>query len=108
MFDSSGSGDPDVAVLSHEIAEWYDDPYGNNPTPPWGHIGQVTGCQRNLEVGDPLTGVLWPPVEMNNGFAYHLQETAFFSWFYRQVPSIGLAGWYSSFGTLLSPSEPCQ
>jgi hypothetical protein len=107
LFAASGSSSPDVSVLSHEIAEWYDDPYGNNPTPAWGHIGQVDGCQNNLEVGDPLNGTLWPPVEMANGFTYHLQETAFFSWFFHQVPSIGLGGWYSSFGTFLTPAEPC-
>jgi hypothetical protein len=54
LFDSSGTISPDVSILSHEIAEWYDDPYLNNLTPPWGHIGQVGGgCQNNLEVGDP-------------------------------------------------------
>ena len=108
LFDSSGSISPDVSVLSHEIAEWYDDPYLNNVTPYWGHTGQVEGgCQNNLEVGDPLTHTLWPPVQMDNGFNYHLQETAFFSWFYRQVPSMGVGGWYSSFGTFLAPAEPC-
>ena len=29
------------------------DPYTNNPTRAWGHIGQVTHCQNNLEVGRP-------------------------------------------------------
>src|SRR4051794_26787938 len=56
MYDTSQSVPvaQDVAVLSHEIAEWYDDPLVNNPTPPWGNIGQVDGCQANLEVADPL------------------------------------------------------
>ena len=31
---------------------------------------------------------------MANGVTYHLQETAFFSWFYNQVPSLGINGWY--------------
>jgi hypothetical protein len=108
LFDLSGSISPDVSVLSHEIAEWYDDPYLNNHTPPWGHTGQVEGgCQNTLEVGDPLTRTLWPPISMDNGFSYHMQETAFFSWFYRQVPSIGVGGWYSSYGTFMEPSAPC-
>ena len=34
--------------------EWMNDPSGTNPTKPWGNIGQVSGCQGNLEVGDPL------------------------------------------------------
>lgn len=42
-----------VSVLSHEVAEWMDDPLGTNPTPLWGHTGQVNGCQGNLENGDP-------------------------------------------------------
>jgi len=51
-------GTSDVSVLAHELAEWYDDPFVNNATPKWGHIGQVPGCQANLEVGDPLSGRL--------------------------------------------------
>lgn len=98
---------PDVSVLSHEVAEWYDDPFVNNETPPWGHTGQVADCQNNLENGDPLTGRLHQ-VEMPNGFAYHPQELAFFSWFFDQVPSLGINGWYSNYGRFLEPAEPCQ
>ena len=93
------SGTADTSVLSHEIGEWMDDPLVNNPTPAWGHIGQVSGCQGNLEVGDPLSGTLLPTVKMPNGFSYHLQELAFFDWFYRITPSIGVHGWYSDDGT---------
>src|SRR5262249_25653839 len=53
----------DSTVLSHELAEWADDPNTSNPAPAWGDTGQVTGaCQNNLEVGDPLTGFFMPPV----------------------------------------------
>jgi hypothetical protein len=97
----------DVAILSHELGEWYDDPFGNNPTPPWGHIGQVSGCQANLEVGDPLTG-LSLQVSMPNGVTYHPQELAFFSWFFAQVPSLGFDGWYSSLGTFRAPAALCR
>lgn len=93
-----GAGAQDTAVLSHEVGEWANDPLGNNPTPAWGHTGQVGSCQNNLEVGDPLTGTLIPPVTMPNGFTYHLQELAFFSWFYG-APSIGVNGWFSDNGT---------
>jgi hypothetical protein len=98
---------PDVSVLAHEVAEWYDDPLINNATPPWGHTGQVSDCQNNLENGDPLTGRLHQ-VEMPNGFAYHPQELAFFSWFFNQVPSLGINGWYSNYGRFLEPAELCQ
>jgi len=97
----------DVSVLSHEIAEWYEDPFINNFTPPWGHIGQVADCYSLLEVGDPLSGSLFK-IPMPNGFTYHPQETAYFSWFFNQPQSYGAFGYYSSGGTFTSPAEPCQ
>ena len=86
----------DGAALTHEVGEWMDDPYGNNATPAWGHIGQVSGCQGNLEVGDPLSGTQIG-VRMGNNVVYHAQELAFRDWFYR-TPSVGLHGWFSSNG----------
>jgi hypothetical protein len=98
----------DTATASHEVGEWMDDPFGDNPTPAWGHTGQVPGCQGNLEVGDPLSGTEAPRIVMPNGFTYHLQELAFFSWFY-QARSIGVHGWFSDNGTFLSNAGPvCQ
>lgn len=107
-FETTGLFGPDVAdtsIAAHEVGEWMDDPYGNNPTPAWGHTGQVGSCQNNLEVGDPLTGTNIPPVTMPNGFTYHLQELAFFSWFYG-APSIAVNGWYSDNGTFTSDAGP--
>ena len=88
-FDSTRAftGTEDISVASHEIDEWINDPLDNNATPAWGHIGQVSGCQNNFEVGDPLSGTLFPSVTLNS-FTYHPQELAFFSWFYG-APSIG-------------------
>jgi len=107
MYDNSSlfSGSSDISDLTHEVAEWQNDPYGSNPTKPWGHIGQVTGCQSNLEVGDPLTGTTYADTE--GGFTYHAQELAFFSWFYHQSPSIGANGWYSDQGTFTSAAAAC-
>jgi hypothetical protein len=96
-----------IDTLSHEFAEWLDDPAGSNPTPPWGHVGQQSGCQADLEVGDPLSFTAYRPILMPNGFFYVPQETAFFSWFYDQVPSLGFDGWYSSAGTFKAPAAPC-
>jgi hypothetical protein len=96
-----------LGALSHELAEWLDDPFVNNLTPPWGHIGPVTGCFPGLEVGDPLVGTFLPAVQMPNGITYQLQETAFLSWFFDQVPSLGFDGWYSTGGTFKSPAAPC-
>jgi hypothetical protein len=98
-----------IGPMSHELAEWMDDPYGNNTTPPWGNTGQVTeGCANDLEVADPLTGTFLPLIKMPNGISYQPQETAFFSWFFDQVPSIGFNGWYSSGGTFKKPAAPCH
>jgi hypothetical protein len=112
-FDTSGifgSGVSDTSISAHEIGEWMDDPYGNNPTPNWGNIGQVSGCQGNLEVGDPLTGTNFPAVTMrSNHYTYHLQELAFFSWFYNSqpTPSIGAGGKFSNNRTFGGPSKAC-
>lgn len=95
----------DASVLAHEIGEWMDDPLGNNPTAPWGNIGQVTGCQNNLEVGDPLSGTLI--ARRSAAYNYHYQELAFFSWFYHQSPSLGVNGWYSDNGTFTTPAAAC-
>ncbi|HVA77206.1 MAG TPA: hypothetical protein VNF27_04890 [Candidatus Binataceae bacterium] len=102
------SGTGDISVMSHEVGEWMDDPLGTNPTPAWGNIGQVTGCQNNLEVGDPLSGTLFPGVAMPNGYTYHPQELAFFSWFYRQSPSIGVNDWYSDNHTFTDGQPLCN
>jgi hypothetical protein len=95
-----------ISALSHEVAEWMDDPLGTNLTPAWGNIGQATACQNNLEVGDPLSGTFFPSLVMSNGVTYTPQELAFFSWFYRQSPSIGVKGWYSDNGTFTTGAGP--
>lgn len=95
----------DIGIVTHEVGEWMDDPTGLNPTPSWGNTGQVSGCQANLEVGDPLTGT-----EMQvttSGIVYHPQEMAFASWFYGLTPSGGINGWYSMNGTFTAPAAPC-
>lgn len=95
----------DVTAISHEVGEWMDDPFVNNATPAWGHVGQVSGCQSNLEVGDPLSGQPTVTVKMSNGVTYNPQELAFRDWFYR-TPSVGLHGWFSSQGTFTSDAGP--
>jgi hypothetical protein len=99
----------DVAIASHEIGEFMNDPLGSNGTPLWGDVGQVPAgsCQGNFEVGDPLTGTLGT-IDMNN-YSYHLQELAFFSWFFNSAstPSLGAGGKFSSNGTFAGPSKIC-
>jgi hypothetical protein len=105
--DNEFGSTTDVAAISHEIAEMLNDPFGNNPTPNWGHIGQVSGCQNNLEVGDPLSGTdftVHPPNP--GGPTYHLQEMAFFGWFFGQ--SYGVNGWFSTRGAFTTSSAACS
>jgi len=107
------AGWQDTVILSHEINETINDPTGANPTPPWGNIGQVGGCQNNFEVGDPLTGNNMPPITQY-GFTYHLQEIAFFNWFYGGT-NYGVGahtvnypnGYFSSNGTFSGWARRC-
>jgi hypothetical protein len=107
MYNSSGlfSGAADVSILTHELSEWMNDPNGVNLTKAWGNIGQVSGCQFNLETGDPLTGTSF--ADTLNGKTYHLQELAFYSWFFHQNPSQGVNGWFSNRGTFTIDANPC-
>ena len=103
MFDTTGAFknkagqvvSEDISDLSHELAETVNDPTITNYAPQWGHVGQVTGCQKTFEVGDPLTGTLYPPITLS-GYTYHPQELAMLGWFY-DLPSS--TGWYSTNGT---------
>jgi hypothetical protein len=110
-YDTSGVFGGDTSVLSHELAEWLDDPNGVNPVPVWGDMGQQAGCQNNLEVGDPMSpgGVSATnsySIAMSNGVTYSLQELAYFSWFYGGS-SFAAGGFYSDNGTLKGFAKPC-
>jgi hypothetical protein len=110
-----GAGSKNISGLSHEFMEWTNDPSGVNLVPEWGNIGQVGGCvvsgnthspgQNNLEVGDPLSGTLFPTITLG-GHAYNPQELAFYSWFIGGA-SIGAGGKYSSNGTFTGFAKPC-
>jgi hypothetical protein len=95
----------DIHAWTHEIGELLNDPFVNNGTPAWGHVGQVGGCQNNFEVGDPLTGTAFT---LNyNGFTYHPQELAFFDWFYR-TSGDGTGGKFSFEGTFTASQGACH
>jgi hypothetical protein len=92
-------------ILSHEVAEWLNDPFANDQVPPWqsplplASVGY--GCDSLLETGDPVLDVGF----QQNG--YQLQDEAFLSWFAHEVPSIGIKGQYSYLGTFTEPSPLC-
>jgi len=100
----------DVRTASHEIAEWMNDPLLTNVTPPWGYIGSLpNGCSNQFEVGDPLNSINSLPLIYMSGHRYHVQELAFFSWFFDfpGTTSVGAGGKYSSNGTFSEPSLGC-
>jgi hypothetical protein len=94
----------DIDPLSHEVAEWYNDPFTNNTVPVWNVPSEPQyGCSNILEVGDPLVGHAF----VVNG--YHPQDVAAFSWFARQSPSWSYNGRYDYLGlfTTFSSSSGC-
>ena len=101
--------------MSHEIAEWMDDPTTSNAVPAWGAEGQVPAgsCQGNLEVGDPLSpgfSTTTNPfffTDTSTGVTYTLQELAFYSWFLGSNPSLGAGGKYSDNGTFSGYAKAC-
>ena len=102
----------DITAVSHEIAEWMDDPFTNNLVPPWGDPAQPSVCVNDLlEVGDPLENFAYPSFSATvNGRTYHPQDIAFFSWFAHQKPSIGVHGQYSYISPekLKAPPPSCH
>ncbi len=90
-----GPGLADVTPMSHEISEWMNNPFGSNAVPAW-QVPNTTGCQSNLETGDPLA--LMPnagyPVIID-GFTYHPQNQVLMQWFQRGAASDAFEGAFS-------------
>ena len=77
----------DIHALSHEIAEWIDNPFGINVVQPYRIPRAPLGaCSAALETGDPLVGVA-VPVPRNPtaaaGLWWHPQDELFLNWFAR-------------------------
>jgi hypothetical protein len=83
-----------------------DNPLGVNTVPAWGGVGIQATCSTQLEVGDPLTGYVGQYTD-SSGFAYHLQELAYFSWFARNTPSLAIDQRYSTLGSFATFAPPC-
>jgi PA domain len=92
-------------VLSHEVAEWLNDPFvgvftlganfGINLIPPAVLPGQGGSCIFNFETGDPLEA---PPAvftKVTNATTYHLQDEVFLTWYLHTTPSFSVNGWYT-------------
>src|SRR5439155_6233448 len=106
----ASTNNSDVSVLSHEVAEWLDDPFIINIAPNWRLPGVSEGCLEGdfLEVGDPVEGDGFPRIPVTlNGETYHLQDQVFLSWFARTSPSTAVNGYYTLANALNSFSESC-
>jgi len=89
----------DIDPLSHEIAEWADDPFINNLVQPWTSPAIAPTCAGILETGDPVVGVGFAKeantfrqgptpngTQVADGF-YHPEDEALLPWFMRLNPS---------------------
>jgi hypothetical protein len=89
----------DIHAVSHEIAEWGDDPFVNNLVEPWlTPTAPQYGCTGILETGDPVVGIGF--AKGTNTYAqgpapngqivadgyYHPEDEVFLPWFMR-LPS---------------------
>jgi hypothetical protein len=90
----------DIHGLSHEIAEWGDDPFVNNLVEPWQTpTAPQYGCTNILETGDPVVGIgfamgtnnfeqgpLPDGEQMADGY-YHPEDEVFLPWYMRTAPN---------------------
>jgi hypothetical protein len=95
----------DIHAISHEIAEWGDDPFTNNWVEPWlTPTAPQYGCTNILETGDPVVGIgfssgtnsfrqvgamtytdalgISHTIQTTDG-AYHPEDEVFLPWFVR-------------------------
>jgi hypothetical protein len=90
----------DIHALSHEIAEWADDPFINNTVEPWlTPTAPQYGCTGVLETGDPVVGIGFTVgtntfrqgptpngTQVADG-AFHPEDEVFLPWFMRTAPN---------------------
>jgi hypothetical protein len=90
----------DIHALSHEIAEWADDPFVNNTVQPWlTPTAPQYGCTNILETGDPVVAIGFAKgtntfeqgpnpngTQSADGY-YHPEDEAFLPWFMRLSPN---------------------
>ena len=90
----------DIHPLSHEIAEWGDDPFVNNTVEPWvTPTAPQYGCTGVLETGDPVVAIGFamgtnafrqgpnPNGSQSADGYYHPEDEAFLPWFMRSAPN---------------------
>ena len=86
----------DVHALSHEVSEWYADPFLENAVPAWSSpTAPAYGCVGALETGDPVVGHGFDATPVGSSATYHPEDEALYSWFAREQPSRGFDGRYT-------------
>jgi hypothetical protein len=91
----------DIHALSHEIAEWGDDPFVNNGVEPWlTPTAPQYGCTGLLETGDPVVSIGFaigtntfqqgpnPNGTQSADGYYHPEDEVFLPWFMRLSPNL--------------------
>ncbi|TMD39330.1 MAG: hypothetical protein E6I81_13370 [Chloroflexi bacterium] len=90
----------DIHPLSHEVAEWGDDPFVNNFVEPWlTPTAPQYGCTGILETGDPVVGIGFAMgtntfqqgpnpngTQSADGF-FHPEDEVYLPWFMRTAPN---------------------
>ena len=90
----------DIHAVSHEIAEWADDPFVNNFVEPWlTPTAPQYGCTDVLETGDPVVAIGFakgtntyaqgpnPDGSQSADGYYHPEDEVFLPWFMRTAPN---------------------
>jgi hypothetical protein len=90
----------DIHAVSHEIAEWADDPFVNNLVEPWlTPTAPQYGCTNILETGDPVVAIGFamgtntfrqgpnPNGSQSADGYYHPEDEVFLPWFMRTAPN---------------------
>jgi hypothetical protein len=111
----AGVPNSDLMALSHEVAEFMHDPFGNNSVQgfpqswtfslPWSPPYNFTKCQTSLEVGDPVEDRFGELSELqlpltNSTMTYNFQNVVTASWLMQASPSFSVNGWYTLKGAV--------
>jgi hypothetical protein len=96
----------DIHALSHEVQEWYDDPFVNNEVNPWlAPTAPQYGCTTDLETGDPVVGYGFKITL--NGTTYHPEDEVHYSWFARESPSRAAGQYFTYLNNFADVAHGC-
>ena len=98
----------DIHALSHEIAEWADDPFVNNTVQPWlTPTAPQYGCTKVMETGDPVVGIGFAIGHNTTDQTVNPNGTTSFDGYYHPEDEVFLP-WFMRFPSNATGSEPNQ